>query len=236
VKRLIIVTVCVFTSCFILAQAFAAEEDEQQKVTRPSKAAKYSATRAPRQRRRANSVADKLSFLADANTVKSNLKEFKGLEQEVDGLSKSGEKMMREWTRGPAGEKANLAEAVHQQVIEELVLIRKLAVEEGADKTTAAIDGLLLARQERYGKVLDRMEAEKRRMRRYERRGRRGRTRSRSMRNRQLEEDMGMYQEEGMYRDRGRDSYQERDWGDRRSRRRSSRRDSRERDNNNTAY
>lgn len=234
-KRLVVPTFCAFTSCVILAQAFAAE-DEQQQLTRPSKAVKYSARGEPRQRQDANPLADELSFLADANTVRSKLKGFKGLEQEVDGLSSSGEKMMREWTRGPAGEKADLAEAVHQQVIEELVLIRKLAVEEGANKTIAAIDGLLLARQERYGKVLDKMEAEKKRMRRYERRGRRGRTRSRSMRNRQLEEDMGMYQQEGTYRDRGRDPYQERDYGDRRSRRRSYRRDSRERDNSNSEY
>jgi hypothetical protein len=51
---------------------------------------------------------------------------------------------------------------VHQQVLAEISSVRIVAVEEKAKKTTAAIDGLLLARQERFVKLTNKMEEEKR--------------------------------------------------------------------------
>jgi hypothetical protein len=233
VKRFVVLTLSLLAAGLLLAPAFAAEYNQRTRLNRPTKVAKYGTTGARRQTRDANSVSDGLSFLEDANAVNSKLKQFKGLEKEVEGLGKSGEKVMRGWTRGPIEEKADLAEAVHQQVIEELTLIRNLAAEEGAVKTSAAIDGLLLARQGRYAKLLDKMEAEKRKMRRQGRATRRSR-RSRAMRGREYErgQDMGAYQERNAYGDHGFDPYQEED---RRSRRRTPRRGTRER-NGDSAY
>ncbi|MHC4156033.1 MAG: hypothetical protein ACYST6_14085 [Planctomycetota bacterium] len=67
-----------------------------------------------------------------------------------------------------------MADLVHKQVVDELVFLRQVAVEEGALKTVAATEALLLDRQERFEKVFGKLE---RSMRRAERsgRGRRGR-------------------------------------------------------------
>ncbi len=61
-----------------------------------------------------------------------------------------GEGMTRERMGGRGGSRiGSLVKAMHSQAGVELELIRKLAAEEGAKKTIAAIDGLLLNRQER---------------------------------------------------------------------------------------
>jgi hypothetical protein len=54
-----------------------------------------------------------------------------------------------------------LAKSVHQQIVAEVSSIRVVAVEEEAKKTTAALDGLLLTRQERLDTFVKKMEEEK---------------------------------------------------------------------------
>ena len=110
----------------------------------------------------------------DPNAVKAKLKEYEGLEKSLQNLAKKGqsvcdrchgssaqarrpqstggrgERTTRERTGGRGqGRIGSLVKAMHSQAGAEFELIRKLAVEEGAKKTIAAIDGLLLNRQER---------------------------------------------------------------------------------------
>ncbi|HUW19609.1 MAG TPA: hypothetical protein VMW16_09925 [Sedimentisphaerales bacterium] len=226
-KRLFVSTLIIVGGLFVLAQGFAAEENEGSKITeKRSSVSRRSPTRARRDRADANSVAAELKSLEDANAVKTNLRKFEGLEKAVDDLSRGGRKEIREWTQSTAEENVDLAKAVHEQAIDELAFIRKLASEEGALKTTAAIDALLLDRQERYGKMLDKMEANEKRMRRSDRDYRRTRGRIRNPRDRYREQDM--YGEQNMYRGRETEPYG--DAEERRTRGRTSRRAPRERD------
>ncbi len=110
----------------------------------------------------------------DPNAVKAKVKEYEGLEKSLQDLAKKGQGVcdrchgssaqarrpqsmggrderttrVRRGGRGE-GRIGSLVKAMHSQAGVEFELIRKLAAEEGAKKTIAAIDGLLLNRQER---------------------------------------------------------------------------------------
>jgi len=86
-------------------------------------------------------------IVGDANEIRTRVKKFEGLEmalQQVEGKSREEE---REWIQMDVENRLELARAVRAQMREELMLLRKLALEEKAEKTAAAIDGLLLSRQ-----------------------------------------------------------------------------------------
>ena len=86
--------------------------------------------------------------------------------------------------RSTVENRLNLAKAVQRQVVSELDFIRELAVEEGAVKTTEAIDRLLTSREKRFEKVINTMEEEKKRARRIEQEERRNRRPTRGTRSR----------------------------------------------------
>lgn len=112
-----------------------------------------------------NSVVD----ANDPNAVKAAYQMFAGLEGRLESLNETAEKETREWMRGRAEDRTNLAKAVEDQITKELTFIRKLAVEEKAAKTTAAIDGLLMMRKERFNTTLKNMEELKKREERRDR-------------------------------------------------------------------
>ena len=68
-----------------------------------------------------------------------------------------------------------MVKAVQKQVMAEFNFLRELAVEEGAEKTAAAIDGLIADREKRFEGITKKMEAAMKRLRGRE--GRRGRDR-----------------------------------------------------------
>lgn len=109
-------------------------------------------------------VTMKLPF-TDPNIVKAKIKTFEGLEKELKTVDRLGIREMRGWTARQSASSPMLAKAVYLQVEEELNLTRKIAVEENASKTTAAIDGLMLTRNERFERLLKVMQEEKRRLR-----------------------------------------------------------------------
>jgi len=212
-KRLVISVSILFTIFFVLSQVFAAVENEDFKRTKEGRAPKYSTLRPRSGRADANSLTAELKFLADPNAIKGKIKEFEGLEKALANVTKGSQEETREWAQDTAADKVDLAKAVQKQAIAEFVFIRKLAVEEGAQKTVAAIDGLLLDRQERFGKVLGKMlertEAQRRermKMRRAERSYRRGRgSRNGRTRYRDREREEDTYQDDNTYRSRYRD-------------------------------
>ena len=119
--------------------------------------------------------------IADANSVTDPNKPaymmFEGLEEALKRVDQESRKETREWTRGTTEDKTNLVKAVQKQVMAEFNFLRELAVEEGAEKTAAAIDGLIADREKRFEEITQKMEAAMKRLR--EREGRRGRDRGR---------------------------------------------------------
>ena len=65
---------------------------------------------------------------------------------------------IRLWSQADPTKKADLAKNVHEQILAEMESIRVVAVEEKAKKTTATIDGLMLARQQRHNIFLVKIE------------------------------------------------------------------------------
>ncbi len=82
----------------------------------------------------------------------------------VEQLDQQTQEQMRLWSQATPDNKLELAKAIHPQIQTEISLIRPIAVEEKAKKTTAAIDGLLLARKERFDKLIITMEEEIRKL------------------------------------------------------------------------
>jgi len=129
-----------------------------------------------------------VNLITDANLVadpnKTRLKVFEGLEEALERVDKDSKREIREWIRSTVENRLNLAKAVQRQVASELNFIRELAVEEGAVKTTEAIDRLLTSRKERFEEVIKKMEEEKKKARRIEREGRRDKRPTRGTRSR----------------------------------------------------
>jgi len=82
----------------------------------------------------------------------------------VEQLDQQTQEQMRLWLQTTLDNKLELAKAIHPQIQAEISFIRPIAVEEKAKKTTAAIDGLLLARKERFDQLFIKMEEEKRKL------------------------------------------------------------------------
>ena len=80
----------------------------------------------------------------------------------TEQLDRVTEEQLRQWTQATPGNRLELAKALHPQVRADISVIRRIAVEEEAKKTTAAIDGLLLARQERFDGLVIKLEEQKR--------------------------------------------------------------------------
>ncbi len=72
----------------------------------------------------------------------------------AEQLDPQTEEQKRLWMQTTTDNKSDLAKAIHPQIQAEIGYIRTIAVEEKAKKTTAAIDGLLLARKERFDKLV----------------------------------------------------------------------------------
>ena len=98
--------------------------------------------------------------LADPNKVKAKVKSFAGLEKALSDLDRQSQSELREWLQTTTDNRMNQVRAVERQVRAELDFIRKLAVEEKAVKTVAAIDGLELNRLERMRKLLKTIQDE----------------------------------------------------------------------------
>lgn len=122
----------------------------------------------------ANAVTD-ANEVADANAVEAEARVFEELEKPLEDINEKSKKEIRAWMRRAAEDKISLAKAVQKQVTAELNFLRELAVEEGAVKTTEAIDRLLASRQERFEEIIEKMEKRKARLTEREERRRKDR-------------------------------------------------------------
>jgi len=82
----------------------------------------------------------------------------RGPSQQIDI---EAENEIRQWLQATIDKRADLANAVHEQIWVEISSIRIVAVEEEAKKTTATIEGVLLYRQTRIEELFRKMEAER---------------------------------------------------------------------------
>ena len=82
----------------------------------------------------------------------------------AEQLDPQTQEQIRLWSQATPDNKLDLAKAIQPQIQSEIGYIRTIAVEEQAKKTTAAIDGLLLARKERFDVLVIKMEEEKRKL------------------------------------------------------------------------
>jgi len=100
----------------------------------------------------------------DPNAVKAEVEKFEGLAEQLAKLDRDRDQGMLRWTRSLDKEKLGELRAAHKQIAGELMLLRKLAAEEGAAKTVAAIDHIMLARVQRQEKLTERARLQQRRM------------------------------------------------------------------------
>ena len=89
---------------------------------------------------------------------------FESTGRPAEQLYPQTQEQMRLWMQTTTDNKLELARAIQPQIQAEISSIRTIAVEEKAKKTTAAIDGLLLARKERFDGLVIKMEEEKRKL------------------------------------------------------------------------
>jgi len=91
---------------------------------------------------------------ADTAGPYDNMDAAPGRNRPGEQLDRETQEEVRQWTQATPDKKEELAKAIHQLIIAEISSVRTLAVEENAKKTTAAIDGVLLARQERLDQYI----------------------------------------------------------------------------------
>jgi hypothetical protein len=94
-------------------------------------------------------------------------------------IDQETESQIQAWVNANPADKQGLLRSVHELDLAELGGLHEVAVEEQAKQTTAAIEGLMLARQERVQKIEQKWMADDERLQRlqekYEQRGGRGR-------------------------------------------------------------
>jgi hypothetical protein len=153
-----------FTSAFGQPPEDRSPQPMEQKE-KPAKEPEHTKTTDANKVTDANVVAD-TNAIADPNAVRAKIKEFEGLTEALKQIDVASSDEISKWTLGRE-EKLNLALAVQKQITAEFKFLRELAVKEGAVKTTAAIDGILLDRQERFKDVIEKLEKETERYRRF---------------------------------------------------------------------
>lgn len=107
-----------------------------------------------------SSIAD-IDPLTEPNAVKQRLRKFQGLEDALKNVETQSQKVTTEWINGLEGVTTNIVKAVYEQIGAEYEFVRKQAAEENTNKTTAAIDGVILNRSLRFEKIAEKIQEEK---------------------------------------------------------------------------
>jgi ankyrin repeat protein len=115
-----------------------------------------------------------INVKADPNEIKERIGKFEGLKDEINKLEKTSKEEEKAWLQRRFDNRTGLVKDVQNQFEAELTFIRKLAVEEEAQKTTEAIDKLLTTRKQRFKKVRQSLREEKREERQADMQGGRG--------------------------------------------------------------
>jgi len=110
----------------------------------------------------AEQIAD-TNVPADSNTViDPKDPAFGELNKFLNNFEKRFKRDTREWTKGNIAKRRTLVKSIQARAKKEFDILRKIAEQEKALKTTAAIDRLTKARSQRFENILQRLkEAEK---------------------------------------------------------------------------
>jgi hypothetical protein len=169
--RTLIISMLIFLTAFISIISASAQSTEEN----PSEEQKETATVG--EAAEPNAVSTEIEEPADVNiandpnAILARVEQFEGLEDELRHINMESREEMRQWTHR-TDDKMDLVMSVQQQITTELTFLRQLAAEEEAVKTTAAIDKIMLDRQQRYQDVIEKFERERERLRREEERER----------------------------------------------------------------
>lgn len=106
----------------------------------------------------------------DPNVVYAAIRAYPGLDQELRQVGRGSRTEVAEWRRlqenlasaTAVDNRSRMTREVQKQVALELGLLRKIAAEEGAKKTVAAIDGVLLYRQFRLDNLNKQLQEDRR--------------------------------------------------------------------------
>ncbi|MHC4544251.1 MAG: DUF6263 family protein [Planctomycetota bacterium] len=137
----------------------------------------------------AKKILDANAEVTDTKAIKDPNEAFAGLQEALADVEKQSENEITEWINGLEDITTNVVKAVYEQIGAEYELVRKQAEEENADKTTTAIDGVILYRSERFNKIVEKIQEEE--MRREILESRRGSRSRRSTRGRTGARDSG---------------------------------------------
>jgi hypothetical protein len=162
VKNLVILMSILLVTFFSSAPAFGQPQDANKvRPMKPTKELEYKKTADANKATVANTSAD-ANAITDPNAVKAEIEKFEGLGEELKQMDIKSGNEISEWTKGRLDDRLDLALAVQKQITAEFKLLREIALKEGDAKTTAAIDGILLDRQERFKGVIEKLEKENR--------------------------------------------------------------------------
>ncbi len=158
-KRFVILALVLLAGSFCIMAAFAGTTNNSSQPSSALKQATDTEGKDP------NTTIDarpktEADILADPNEIESAIKEYEGLDRQLTELKRRSGDEIRQWFGKEGDNRTVLARAAYENVTEEMMFIRKLAVEEGAKKTIAAIDGLLLSRHERFDRIIERLQEE----------------------------------------------------------------------------
>jgi hypothetical protein len=109
--------------------------------------------------------ANEADLLADPNEIKARIKTFEGLEKLIADVNSQSQLEMRRWRQVQIDNKATLIKVIQRQLEGEIGLIRKIALEEKATKTSEASDSLLTKRKNRTSKIAKELAAQLREQR-----------------------------------------------------------------------
>lgn len=182
--RTLIISMLIFLTAFVgLISASAQSAEENPSEEQHNETATVGEAAEP------NAVSAEIKESADVNTandpnaILARVEQFEGLEDELRHIDMESREEIRQWTQR-TDDKMDLVMSVQQQITTELTFLRQLAAEEGAVKTTAAIDKIMLDRRQRYKDVIEKFERERERLRREEERERERMERDRTRRRR----------------------------------------------------
>jgi hypothetical protein len=119
-----------------------------------------------------------VDMLADPNEIRARVKTFEGLEKALEEVAGKSQNETRQWQQKRYDNRTLLIRTVQKQFEDEIGVIRKVADEEKAKKTTETIDSLLTGKQERFKQVSKELLTQKRELRQTQPARGRGRTRT----------------------------------------------------------
>ena len=96
----------------------------------------------------------------DPTEIMDRIRAFEGLEDELQNIEQQSENEINEWINGLEDITPDIVKAIYENIGAEYEFVRKQAEEENAIKTTTALDGVMLYRSERFGKVVKKLQEE----------------------------------------------------------------------------